>query len=142
MKNDLLLFFSKFKAFYNSAFKKACEKYKLSQIEIDIILFLHNNPEYNTATDICNMRGLAKSNVSIALKQLEYEKIIYIKKDEKNKKIRRLYLNNEYSSVYEELADIQKKCFAVIFKDITPEEIVSQKIFLRKCDKNITDYTE
>lgn len=34
-------------------------------------MFLHNNPQYNTAADIVKVRKSTKSHVSISLKDLE-----------------------------------------------------------------------
>lgn len=44
---------------------------ELPRIEMEILLFLANNPEYNTATAIVAEKGYTKSHVSTALKHLE-----------------------------------------------------------------------
>ena len=46
-----------------------CAKYGLTRIELDILLFLANNTRYDTATDIVEVRFLAKSQVSAAIKK-------------------------------------------------------------------------
>ena len=43
------------------------EKYDLNRAELDVLLFLANNPSYDTATDIVEYRGLVKSHVSAAV---------------------------------------------------------------------------
>ena len=37
---------------YELLAKGVCEKYKLTQMEYDILMFLHNNPQHNTAAEI------------------------------------------------------------------------------------------
>ena len=58
-------------SFYSKCVKPICEKYGLTRMEFDILMFLSNNPEYNTASDIVRIRLLTKSHVSTSLKELE-----------------------------------------------------------------------
>ena len=58
----VLSYIQHYKKYYTAQFEAASAAYGLNQLEIDILLFLHNNPECYTAGDICRYRGLAKSN--------------------------------------------------------------------------------
>ena len=57
-----------------SAYTKVCEplleKYDLPQVSFDILMFLTNNPEYKTAQDISEMRGIKKNLVSVHVEKL------------------------------------------------------------------------
>ena len=55
----VLAFVQHYKKFYTSQFESAAVRHGLNQLEIDILLFLHNNPDCRTASDICRYRGLA-----------------------------------------------------------------------------------
>lgn len=48
-----------------------CDRYGLTQMEYDILMFLHNNPQFNTAAEIVKVRKSTKSHVSTSLKSLE-----------------------------------------------------------------------
>jgi len=50
--NPSLEFSQKFVVGYNAACKPLCQELKLPQTALDILLFLVNNPEYKTASDI------------------------------------------------------------------------------------------
>ena len=50
--NPSLEFSQKFVVGYNAACKSLCQELKLPQTALDILLFLVNNPEYKTASDI------------------------------------------------------------------------------------------
>ena len=52
------------KTLYARCIEEVCTAYKLTRMELDILLFLANNPCYDTATDIIEIRYLAKSQVS------------------------------------------------------------------------------
>lgn len=56
------------KTLYSEFVSPVCAKYGLTRIELDILLFLANNTRYDTATDIVEVRFLAKSQVSAAIK--------------------------------------------------------------------------
>ena len=58
-------------AYYAQCVKPVCEAHGLTRMEFDILLFLANNPVYDTAADIVRIRMLTKSHVSGALKRLE-----------------------------------------------------------------------
>ena len=56
--NPSLEFSQKFVVGYNAACKPLCQELKLPQTALDILLFLVNNPEYKTASDIVEVRKL------------------------------------------------------------------------------------
>ena len=71
----ILSYAQHYKKYYTVQFEGAAAAYGLNQLEIDILLFLHNNPELCTASDICRYRALAKSNVSAAVERLRRRSI-------------------------------------------------------------------
>ena len=52
---------------YSALFSPLLERCGLTQLEADILMFLANNPEYDTARDIVEKRRLAKSHVSVGV---------------------------------------------------------------------------
>ena len=59
------------KTLYGKFVGGVCAKHGMARIELDILLFLANNPCFDTATDIIEIRYLSKSQVSAAVKLLE-----------------------------------------------------------------------
>ena len=55
---------------YNKYRKQITEKYRLSAAEADILMFLANNPQYDTAADVSKIRRILKSQVSVSVKSL------------------------------------------------------------------------
>ena len=49
---------------YESCLMEAQTQTGLSRGELDVLLFLANHPEYDTATDVVKIRRLSKSHVS------------------------------------------------------------------------------
>ena len=42
--------------YYEILMSSVCEKYQLKHLEYDILMFLHNNPQYRTAAASCERR--------------------------------------------------------------------------------------
>ena len=74
----ILSYVQHYKKYHASRFEAAFVQYGLNQLEIDILLFLHNNPDCRTASDICRYRGLAKSNVSAAVERLRVRGVLTV----------------------------------------------------------------
>lgn len=55
---------------YSRMLTPLLERYRLTQLEMDILLFLANNPEHDTARDMVELRHLAKSHVSAGVDSL------------------------------------------------------------------------
>ena len=57
-----------------SAYSRICEpvllKYDIPQVSFDILMFLENNPEFCTAQEISEVRGIKKNLVSVHVEKL------------------------------------------------------------------------
>ena len=73
--------------YYEILKSSVCEKYQLRQMEYDILMFLYNNPQHNTAADIVRYRKSTKSHVSMSLKVLEEKGLIERRIDKDNKNV-------------------------------------------------------
>lgn len=56
---------------YGRLLEPVCRQWDLTRNELDVLLFLYNNPHLDRATDIVSCRGIAKSHVSISVANLE-----------------------------------------------------------------------
>lgn len=134
---NLLIYLNNFQKFYRRQFKPLAKKYGFAQIEIDILLFLHNNPAHNTARDICVMRGLAKSNVSTSLETLRRRGVITSLADPESRKLHRLTLTPAYEAAVGELALCQEQCFAIVTKGFSDEELALFRNSLDNINANV-----
>ena len=86
----ILSYVQHYKKYHAARFEAASVQYGLNQLEIDILLFLHNNPDCRTASDICRYRGLAKSNVSAAVERLRVRGVLTVSPAPDNRRQRLL----------------------------------------------------
>ncbi len=70
------------KELYDLKIKPIADCFSLTAMELSILLFLANNPEHDTATEIVEMRHLTKSHVSTSVRSLEENG--YLKKEHRN----------------------------------------------------------
>ena len=91
-----------------------CDRYGLTQMEYDILMFLHNNPQFNTAAEIVKVRKSTKSHVSTSLKSLENNGLIRRIQSEDNKKA---------EIIVEAGLNMQKQFAQNVLNGLTEEEI-------------------
>ena len=109
-------------SYYELLSGKVCDKYKLTQMEYDILMFLHNNPQNNTAAEIVKIRKSTKSHVSTSLKNLENKKLIERKQSEENKKHVEIFLLDKAELIVEEGINAQKQFAQNVLSGLTEEE--------------------
>ena len=93
--SELLMGASQFKKLYESQCENILCRFSLKQIELDILLFLANNPPYDTARDIAELRGLAKSNLSTAIERLSGDGYLTSRVDPRDRRFAHLSLTEK-----------------------------------------------
>ena len=108
-------------------------------MEYDILMFLHGNPEFNTAADIVKIRKSTKSHVSTSLKSLENKGLIEKKQSESNKKHIEIFVTESAKSIIHEGIDTQKRFAHDVLKGFSDEEIATFKNIFEKICNNAED---
>ena len=108
------------------------EKYDLNDTEIDILLFLANNPEYDTARSIVEVRQLAKSHVSVSLRTLIDKGYLASEEDAKDRRLVHLHITTSAKPIIRAGQKQQKKFRQILFQNISEEEL---KVYSRVADR-------
>lgn len=111
------------KTLYSEFVSPVCAKYGLTRIELDILLFLANNTRYDTATDIVEVRFLAKSQVSAAIKNLEARGCLRREYQLENRKTAHLRLCDPAQPMIAAGRSAQEQFGAALLDGFTPEEL-------------------
>ena len=133
----ILTYAQHYKKYYSAQFAGAAAAYGLNQLEIDILLFLHNNPELCTASDICRYRGLAKSNVSAAVERLRSRGVLEVLPAPDNRRQRILRFTGAARPMAAALAEIQRRTLEPLFDGFTAAEQQALQEYLCRMDANI-----
>ena len=67
---------NKFIEAYHTVLQPLCRETGLPPMAVDILMFLANNPENDTAMDICRCRGLKPGIVSVYIERLAAEGLL------------------------------------------------------------------
>lgn len=120
------------KALYSRCVEEVCVKHGITRMELDILLFLANNPCFDTATDIVEIRYLSKSQVSSSIKTLEEKRYLRREYTENNKKTAHLRVCEASRSVIADGKEAQEKFLSIMLQGLTEPE--------RNCMKKCYDH--
>ena len=101
---------------------EACAGYGFTRAEIDVLSFLKNNPELDTAREIVEYRNLSKAGVSQAVEQLIQKGMLTRRQDEKDRRQIHLQLTEAAQPVGQALDAVREEMRQVMFDGFTPEE--------------------
>lgn len=124
-------------ALYEKKTRAICERYQLTQMEYDILMFLHNNPTYTTATGIVSIRRLAKSHVSSALKMLEDKGYIRRYYKLNNSKTVHIEVLESAKGILQEGYNVQKDFLDTLFFGFSEDERNQYRILLNRIYENV-----
>lgn len=105
-------------------------------MEYDILMFLHNNPQYNTAAEIVKIRKSTKSHVSTSLRMLEEKGLIEKRQSEDNKKYVAIILLDKAKTIVNEGTAVQKQFARDILDGLSKEEMDMCKAVFEKIYEN------
>ena len=122
---------------YCSLFAPLLERHGLTQLEVDILLFLANNPPYDTARDIVEKRHLAKSHVSVGVDALAGRGLLERQMREGNRKTIHLVLTPAAAPLVAEGREIQAQYGQMLLAGFTGEERSELFRLLEKVGENV-----
>ena len=131
---------------YNMILAPICSKWEITRNELDVLLFLQNNPQYDRATDIVTYRGIAKSHVSLSVTNLESRGFLARKFDTADRRTAHLVLTEQGHGIAGEARKYQTQFFSALYQGVTEEEFalwgrITEKVCnnIRNLEKNLTD---
>lgn len=128
-----------FDRLYSKMITRVSDDHGLSKIEVDILLFLHNNPGCDTARDIVEMRGIAKSYVSKTVDLLLQKGLLMASEDLQDRRVSRLSVQKSAVPIVQEAKAAQDSLIRIIYRDFTEEEIEQLSSIFTKITKNIKE---
>lgn len=125
---------------YGRCLEPICKTWDLTRNELDILLFLYNNPEYDRAADIVARRGIAKSHVSLSVASLEGKALLLRQFSREDRRTAHLKLTELGNRIAAEGRVAQKHFFNRLYAGISEEEMLLwRKITVKVCE-NIENF--
>lgn len=123
---------------YAARRKAVMRQFSLTAAEIDILLFLANNPEYHTAAQISRIRRIPKSQVSVSVASLCRAGLLTGSRAPNDKKSIRLFLTDAAAPVIEAGHRTQEEFAELLFSDFSDAEKAEFSRLHEKIANNIT----
>lgn len=125
---------------YSKLLDPVCRQWDLTRNELDVLLFLHNNPEFDRAADIVSRRGIAKSHVSLGVASLEEKGLLIRRFDSNDRRMAHLELLPQGREIAAQARDIQMHYFSALYQGISEEEFEIWRRITRKVCDNIENF--
>ena len=126
--------------FYTDLIEPVCRKYGLTQMEVNILLFLANNPECDTAAQIVKKRAFTKSHVSMSVRSLEERGYLIGEYQGTDRRTIHLQLTSAAAPAVSDGKNAQKRAAEIICRGFSPEEHRMLFQFMNRINLNISDY--
>lgn len=122
---------------YARLLEPICKKWDLTRNELDVMLFLENNPDYDRAVDIVNHRGLAKSHVSLSVTNLERRGLLLRVADPEDRRTVHLKLTQQAKEITGLGCRVQKQFLDYLHQGVTEEQLAMMQLFAERVYENI-----
>lgn len=122
---------------YTRLMEPVCKAWNLTRNELDVMLFLYNNPGYDRAADIVACRGIAKSHVSLSVASLEEKGLLRRRFSETDRRTAHLELLEPGRVIADQARERQIRYFDALYRGVSPEEFAVWRNILLKVRENI-----
>ncbi|MCI8970853.1 MAG: MarR family transcriptional regulator [Oscillibacter sp.] len=122
----------KFGKYYDRQFLPLLEKTGLTIREVHVLLFLANHPGQDTARDVTELRGMAKSQVSQAVEVLAGRGLLARRADGEDRRVVHLEITEQGAPLAREAQALQAACGRRLLEGLTEEE---QAVFLNLLER-------
>jgi DNA-binding MarR family transcriptional regulator len=119
---DVLMSGHQFKKLYEKKYDEIMRKYNLRKIEIEILYFISNCGEHNTAKDIANLQYISKAHISNSIDDMTHKKYLSIIEDSQDRRYLHLSLTEAAKPVIEEIEMVRNQLFEILFQGISEDE--------------------
>ena len=121
---------------YEERLRPVCREYGLTRSGMDLLLFLANHPEHNTARDLCAVRGMKSGIASVAVEELLKKGLLRVEVDEADRRLRRLWLTREAGAAAAAGQAVQARFAAQLRSGIAEEDRATFERVLAQLGKN------
>ena len=128
-----------FKGAYDQILDPVAQRLGLTRMELDLLLFLANNPAHNTAAEAVRLRQWTKSHVSAAAHSLRDKGLLSAGHPEGNRKTLLLTPLPAAGPIVQEGQAAQRAFFQAMRRGFTPEEERVWEAISEKIARNIRD---
>lgn len=136
---DLLMSGHQFKKFFEKKYEGIMKKYDLKKVEIEILNFITNCGENDTARDIATIQYISKAHISNSIDHLAHKKYISVIEDCQDRRRFHLRLTETAKPIIDEIEMIRNQIFEILFQNVTEDEKQVLIRITKKITQNISE---
>ena len=122
---------------YHIMLTPLCKEAGLPPLAMDILLFLANNPEHNTAKGICRMRGHKPGIVSVHVERLVNDGLLERQEMPGDRRQTRLICTEQAQVLIERGRQVQWQFGRRLLEGIPEEDLATMRRCLERMDGNL-----
>lgn len=120
---NMLHFYAQLRKVYINEFTQRFQEDSFSPNELDLMLFLHNNPSINTASQLCTCLNVSKALVCRSVESLTRRGFLASEPDLCDRRIQHLHLTPGADPVIERLLSVRETFDREIRRKISPDDL-------------------
>lgn len=132
-----IAFLNKYGRAYVTYCKSICREYDINQTEFDILMFFGNNPEYDCAKDIVDVRKIKANLVSINVDKLVNDGYLERKLMLNDRRKYRLVLTKQGKALVKKGKEVQDSFFELLFNSVSAKDRSAFNKVLELIDNNL-----
>ena len=117
--------------------KSLCRELRMPQTAFDILMFLANNPDYNTAKDIVELRGIKANLVSVNVERLVKEGYLDRRDFPGDRRKTVLVCTPRSQPLIQRGERLQEEFFQDIFRDVDEASRENLHRVMEQVDRNL-----
>lgn len=127
---------------YDQSMEPVCARHDITRMELDVLLFLANNPGFDTASELVTERGLTKSHVSKAVSSLTERGLLIREYRGGNRKTAHLTLTRASDGIVSEGQAAQRQLQSALLNGFSADEIALMDAFNARFIENLHQITK
>lgn len=127
----------KLQRIYTRLLEPVCSRWDLTRNELDVLLFLYNNPLLDRAADIVACRGISKSHVSLSVAALERRGYLFRQTDPTDRRTVRLKLTQAAATIGQAGKEAQSRLGKLLIADLSESELALWRTLNAKVHRTI-----
>ena len=124
------------RSLYSAQLEAVGREYGMARVELDILLFLANNPRFDTATDIVERRCISKAHVSQSVKSLEQRGYLERRYAGDNRRTIHLHLLECAQAAVDAGRQAHARCLAALLDGFSEVECEQLRSYLSRISDN------
>ena len=136
-EGNFLYYVRLLKRMYERTLAEAAAACGLTLPEADVLSFLQENPEFDTARDVALYREVSRAYVSKAVEALAGRGFIEIAQDKEDRRLQHLIITDQAREAAEILHEAQFAFYGKVTAGLTQEELFGMLGAIAKCAGNL-----